>query len=207
MPGFDLTTYGSGWGFVPGSSTGHVNIIGRNLRCLPTNGQLKLVASDPLITYNNSGGNPPDQINGDTLVWNFSNLHASISNWWGSHIWQGGKIFDTDTTATLSDTICFTLIICPETGDVDVTNNLFELCVPVVASYDPNNKQVSPLGVGNTGDIEVDRQMTYTINFQNTGTAPALNIFLRDTIDINVLGHFLTASGGIKSHRDRHQHH
>ena len=182
QPGFDLQASGFANGFVPGTTTGFVNLAGLNLRCLPTNGQLKLVVSNPLVTFQSgSSQNPPDSIVGDTIYWSFSNLA------WGSGFFMQSPNFYTDTTATIGDTICFDLYICPETGDVDLSNNHIQICAPVVTSYDPNNKVVSPLGVGNTGNIAVNQTMTYTINFQNTGTAPAINIYLMDTIDVSTL--------------------
>jgi hypothetical protein len=67
--------------------------------------------------------------------------------------------------------------------DVNLNNNTFALQSQVVGSYDPNNKLVNPAGVGPTGRISpsVD-SFVYTINFQNTGTAPAVNIRVEDEL-------------------------
>src|SRR5690606_36885756 len=55
-------------------------------------------------------------------------------------------------------------------------------CYEVVNSYDPNIKQVWPHNVepGFAG------YFNYTIYFQNTGTAPAFNIRVADTLDTNL---------------------
>jgi len=91
----------------------------------------------------------------------------------------------THTTAVIGDTVCFTLIVEAIPNDNNLTNNITTLCRPVVNSFDPNDKRVSPEGIGPQGYIAAftDRPLTYTINFQNTGTADAYNIFVLDTLD------------------------
>jgi uncharacterized repeat protein (TIGR01451 family) len=69
-------------------------------------------------------------------------------------------------------------------NDYTPWNNVSSLYTSVVASFDPNNKEVNPIGWGPEGQITVDDSiLTYTIHFQNTGTWPAQNIYLLDTID------------------------
>lgn len=54
----------------------------------------------------------------------------------------------------------------------------------VVASYDPNFKEVSPQGVGPNGNIQSkDSLLTYIVHFQNTGSYFAQNIVVVDTLD------------------------
>jgi uncharacterized repeat protein (TIGR01451 family) len=87
-------------------------------------------------------------------------------------------IFTTDTTALADDTICLSIEVTPTTGDVNTANNTFHFCYPVVNSYDPNIKLVYPTRV----EPNYQDWLTYTIYFQNTGTAPAFNIKLADTL-------------------------
>ena len=49
----------------------------------------------------------------------------------------------------------------------------------MVGSYDPNDKQVYPIGNTDTSQ----HWLTYTINFQNTGTDTAIHIYVTDTLD------------------------
>jgi uncharacterized repeat protein (TIGR01451 family) len=66
--------------------------------------------------------------------------------------------------------------------DVDGSNNHVEWQPFVVAAYDPNDKQVTRETL--TPDEVADGvQLGYTIRFQNTGNAPAVNVIIRDTID------------------------
>jgi hypothetical protein len=60
------------------------------------------------------------------------------------------------------------------------TDTLHQL---VLSSWDPNNKVVDPVGAGTNGGILGDGPLHYTINFQNTGNAPAVNVILTDVID------------------------
>lgn len=59
-------------------------------------------------------------------------------------------------------------------------------CVTYVGSYDPNDKQAQPVGIGSQHYIESGTEIEYMIRFQNTGTFPATNVRLRDTIDPNL---------------------
>lgn len=74
-----------------------------------------------------------------------------------------------------------TAIVTPLT-DSNPSNNIDTLHQTVVGSWDPNDKQGLPAGFGPEGKIFPNTQLTYTIRFQNTGTAPAVNVVLIDTI-------------------------
>ncbi|MBI3193795.1 MAG: T9SS type A sorting domain-containing protein, partial [Ignavibacteriae bacterium] len=50
-------------------------------------------------------------------------------------------------------------------------------------SHDPNDKRVQPAGCTAAGFISPADSLTYTIRFQNTGTAPAYRVIVRDTLD------------------------
>jgi uncharacterized repeat protein (TIGR01451 family) len=54
-----------------------------------------------------------------------------------------------------------------------------------VAAYDPNDKQVDA-EIISPEDVEDRIKLKYTIRFQNTGDAPAVNVIIRDTLDDNV---------------------
>lgn len=78
-----------------------------------------------------------------------------------------------------------------ESGEIDETptDNFDQIQQVVIGSYDPNDKAVNP------AQLDIDdaqgRYLTYLIRFQNTGTAPAVNIRVEDTLsqylDINTL--------------------
>lgn len=179
-PGFDL--YGNAFGgSVPGQ-TRRLYVNTYNSFCQDTSGTVKIIFNDSLFSY---AGNPnplPTAVNGDTVEWDFTNLNNNGYNSFDVY-------FDTytDTTAMIGDTVCFTYMVTPVIGDSNMANNNVEVCLPVRTSYDPNIKQVQPIGVGDSGRVLPNTDLTYTIHFQNTGTAQAYNVYILDTIDTSVL--------------------
>jgi uncharacterized repeat protein (TIGR01451 family) len=73
-----------------------------------------------------------------------------------------------------------------------------EFCGIVVGSFDPNDKQGFPNGVGETRDILPNEQLQYLIRFQNTGTAPAYTVVIRDTLDTDL--DIFSVTPGASSH-------
>ena len=55
-------------------------------------------------------------------------------------------------------------------------------CVMVVNSYDPNDKNASPLGQGEAHSVRLGTPLEYTIRFQNTGNDTAHLVVIRDTL-------------------------
>ncbi|MBX7225491.1 MAG: T9SS type A sorting domain-containing protein [Chitinophagales bacterium] len=87
------------------------------------------------------------------------------------------------TTVSIGDTLKSYYELLPK-NDAQPSNNFVELKEVVVGSWDPNDKLVSPEGMGEQGltDIE-NKEFTYTIRFQNTGNYNASNVLIIDTID------------------------
>ncbi|MFN8309685.1 MAG: T9SS type A sorting domain-containing protein [Chitinophagales bacterium] len=66
-------------------------------------------------------------------------------------------------------------------------NNVEARVLEVVGSFDPNDKSVTPKGIGAHGIIQrSDSILNYTIRFQNTGTFKAENVVVADTLDANL---------------------
>ncbi|MFD1551365.1 hypothetical protein DNU06_14350 [Putridiphycobacter roseus] len=63
--------------------------------------------------------------------------------------------------------------------DCDSTNNTVNYTAIVGSSYDPNNKLVNLPQYINAG---IQEELIYTINFQNTGTAPAQDVRIEDDL-------------------------
>ncbi len=76
------------------------------------------------------------------------------------------------------------VVNCYPHDDVDPVVDIF--CGTVVGSFDPNDKTGYPLGFGPQHDILPGQQLNYVIRFQNTGTAEAYNIVVRDTLDTDL---------------------
>jgi hypothetical protein len=84
-----------------------------------------------------------------------------------------------DSFAMINDPICFDLSIYPFIGDVFPLDNTSSNCYPVRVAIDPNEKYMYPSGVVDTSDYTFN----FTILFQNTGNAPAEDIYIIDTLD------------------------
>lgn len=71
--------------------------------------------------------------------------------------------------------------IDPVSGDASPVNNSDTETQTVVGSYDPNDKLVAP-----QGRILRTDPLNYHINFQNVGTADAINVVVRDQLDTDL---------------------
>jgi len=76
-----------------------------------------------------------------------------------------------------------TITVSPGTLEYDLTDNTSTLVKTVIGSFDPNDKKVTPEGLGATGDVLHNTRFDYLVRFQNTGTASAIHVFVMDTID------------------------
>lgn len=115
-------------------------------------------------------------ISGSTLTYTISDFSTVNPN-------DFQIIMHTDTSASIGDLICFDATITPSDGDYNLTNQVLTHCFEVVNSYDPNIKEVYP-----TDQLAYpfNDWLNYTIHFQNTGSAPAINIRLADTLDTDL---------------------
>jgi uncharacterized repeat protein (TIGR01451 family) len=172
--GFDLSVTLTGWGFVPGR-TGRICVYAHDSRCAHPNGQVQLIL-DPLLTA------VPDTsghytVSGDTVTWNIGGASGN------SYYYSLCVPVVTSTSATIGDTVCATATILPIVGDSVPSNNIAVYCWGVRSSWDPNDKAADPEGAGVNHAIRPETELTYTIRFQNTGTAPAQDVFILDTLD------------------------
>lgn len=91
------------------------------------------------------------------------------------------------TSLLLGSAVFDTVWVKPLAGDINVANNSASTYNIVIGSWDPNDKAVSPGGIGDDGEIPENTEvLTYKIRFQNTGTASAVNVVIRDMIDSNI---------------------
>jgi len=84
----------------------------------------------------------------------------------------------------------FTLTATPDVADLYPGDNVCDRSQVVVNSYDPNDKLVAQ---GEEIYIdEIDEYLIYTIRFQNTGTASAINVKVTDELSQNLDWNTLT---------------
>ncbi len=55
-------------------------------------------------------------------------------------------------------------------------------CLPIIDSFDPNDKMVSPTGITANHFVKAGTQLDYMIRFQNTGSDTAYKVVIKDTL-------------------------
>ncbi len=120
----------------------------------------------------------PASINGDTVRWNFSGLLPQ----------QMVRIYLFLTVkmppfANINDSLISVATIKSDTAyEANLQNNISKIKQIVVNSYDPNNKIENHGGTIAAAQVAGGEYLTYTINFQNTGTDTAYDVFVHDTL-------------------------
>jgi uncharacterized repeat protein (TIGR01451 family) len=145
--------------------------------------------------YQSPAGNVNSTNN--TITWNIANINPnSCTNLWTSFNAQVGIQLGAGTLEFVS--------VTPTSGtDNYLSNNTDTVHQTIVGSWDPNNKIV--VKTNNTpnpathyiSSVNSNQEIIYTVNFQNTGNAPAVNVVVIDEIasdlDLNSF-QFLNAS-------------
>lgn len=121
--------------------------------------------------------------NGATLTptgfnYNFTNLLPYETQ----YIWIKMTV-PTIPTVALGQLVTNSVSITTLPGDIAPFNNNSNLTQTIVGSYDPNDKQENHNGSIVLSDFTADDYLTYTIRFENTGTANAINIKVEDELD------------------------
>lgn len=175
-----------GPGAVPGGSIA-VNVYNNNSGgpiCIPNPtlvpSALKVVLPIEMSYVNVIGSTPvPSSIipcaTGDTIVWNNPGVTAlhKISVY-------------TATNAIIGNSYCIKSIIYPLVDNYP-SNNIYTRCNTFGGPFDPNEKTAEALNMFPNGNILPNTtDLIYTIEFQNLGNGPAVNISINDTIDSNL---------------------
>lgn len=137
------------------------------------------------ITFNNIDGQsitnisvPGTVATADGFTYNFSNLGPNETR----YIYITLQT-PTIPTVALGDLVHFQASIAPATNDIQLSNNQTTLTQTIVGSYDPNEKYETHGGRVVHATFGADDYLTYTITFENTGTANAEFIRITDELD------------------------
>jgi uncharacterized repeat protein (TIGR01451 family) len=150
-----------------------------NLNCpLISKGEVEIMVSGPVTYIGPAVGALTPVVSGNVFNYSIANFdqQTNINT-------AFGLLFRTNTNAHVGELVCVEVTVTTAMGDRDPSNDKKQLCYQVVNSYDPNMKQVHPLDEVWEGFKD---WFTYTVHFQNTGSAPAINIVLTDTLDSNL---------------------
>lgn len=145
-------------------------------------GTVTLEFEDALMDYVDAMPTTDSQTFG-TLTWNYSALRPFESRMITLTLNINSPM---ETPAVnIGDQLDFDAVVNPVTGDETVADNYSGLKQIVVGSFDPNDKvclEGSTIGPEKVGDY-----LHYLIRFQNSGTAAAENVVVRDIIDTAML--------------------
>jgi hypothetical protein len=180
--GHELAIWANSWTDVPGGTTGFGYVYAHNISCNTVSGTITVNLDPNVVFAGMIAGPAPTTITGSTLTWNFT-----FTPWPATGSYDYLKFnLTTLTTAPVLGTACFSASVDPVAGDLNPLNNSISWCDIIGGPYDPNNKEVMPAGIGASGDVAPDTDFDYLINFQNCGTAEAINIYIMDTISSNL---------------------
>lgn len=167
-------------GFAPCNSATYINFNLANEGTTTPSGYIELILPDSL--YYLASSITPDLIVGTTYTWYFTDLgfFEDFNNF--ITIETPGV----DALGVVDDIIVNYYFYAPGTTTVEETaTEIIEWAH--ACSYDPNDKIVTPAGYGPEGYIHPStEELKYTIRFQNTGTAPAEDVEIKDQLNPNL---------------------
>ncbi|WP_298221558.1 T9SS type A sorting domain-containing protein [Flavobacterium sp.] len=156
----------------------HYQLVYKNKGNQTLSGNVNVAFDDTVLDFVSSNPTLTNQTP-NNLNWNYSNLLPFESRTINFTLNVNSPI---ETPAVnIGDILNFAASIDPIVGDETVADNTFPLLQTVVGSFDPNDKTCLE---GNAITPEmVGGYLHYLIRFQNSGTAAAENIVVKDVID------------------------
>lgn len=160
----------------PGFNVSYL-LIYKNIGSTTQSGQVNFNYDNSKIQFIN-GSVIPDSQTVNSLNFNFSNLapfeiKTVVLNF---------NVFDLPIT-NLGDNLVFTSAV-NTSNDYTPVDNVFNLHQTVIGSYDPND--ITCLEGEQVLIQDANKYLHYVIRFQNTGTASAINVKVKQTLDSKV---------------------
>ncbi|AWA30402.1 T9SS C-terminal target domain-containing protein [Flavobacterium magnum] len=153
-------------------------IIFKNKGNQAQSGAISFAYDDAVVDFFNA--NPAHDISTTGLLtWNFNNLKPLQSG----VIWVNMELNSPTDTPDLNsgDVLNYTASIISADPDETPEDNTFQLTETVINSFDPNNKVC--LEGKKVLEETVGKYVHYIIHFENTGSANARNIVIKDIIN------------------------
>lgn len=155
-----------------------VNI--QNIGTTTPNGVIHLQLDDS-ISYI-SAAVTPDSIINQNIYWHYDSLFFYSSEMINLQVQMPPFTSMGDTLTSILtvhelDSLGSSNIIYSNTDTLDQI---------LVCAYDPNDKSVTPKGIGNEGYIAQNQELEYLIRFQNTGNDTAITVTVRDQLDADL---------------------
>jgi uncharacterized repeat protein (TIGR01451 family) len=145
----------------------------------------QILSGNVVFNYNDaisdfvSASQAPDAAATGSLTWNYTNLMPFETRVYSVSLNLNSPV--ETPPVQINDLLGFSANANPIVGDENPSNNSYSLSQIVTGSYDPNAKTclegnvVSPEEIGN--------YLHYNIEFENLGTAEAINVVVKDVID------------------------
>jgi uncharacterized repeat protein (TIGR01451 family) len=115
-------------------------------------------------------------IGSDSLVWNFAQMPMLTYQ----IVRIEGQV---DVNGAIGSPFVTRGYVVPALSDSMPGNNQFVLNDSIRGAFDPNFKQVTPARGLTPTEIAAGKELTYTIQFQNTGNAGATRVRITDKLD------------------------
>ena len=116
----------------------------------------------------------PTQVTGTTVQWIVPAMSPGTT-------WTSDVILNTPVGTMLGDTTQLVFTAISLAADTTPGDNIASITEVVVASCDPNDKNVAP-DQATPDEVALGLDLDYTIRFQNTGTWPASRVVITDTL-------------------------
>lgn len=173
--GPDLAAYIYVGGHVPGFPAGYHVTITNSGPYTFSDVTLDLYF-DPLLTLATADGSPV-AVGPGQLQWALATVEPFSTI-------QLYSTFDVPVGTALGTIVTGTATITMTGPDSDPANDTYSMDRTVTGAFDPNDKLplTSSRTSGTVYYLDEDNWVDYTIRFQNTGTGPAYNVYLLDTI-------------------------
>jgi len=153
-------------------------IIYKNKGNQTQSGNVSFTYDDTLLDYDSATIAPSSTSTG-SLTWSYANLLPFEIREVSLTLNANGPM--EIPAVNINDIFNFTAAITPTTGDETPTDNVFNLDQTVIGSYDPND--ITCIEGATVSPDKIGEYLHYNINFENTGTAPATFIAVKDVID------------------------
>ncbi|HEY0092403.1 MAG TPA: T9SS type A sorting domain-containing protein, partial [Flavobacterium sp.] len=151
-------------------------IVVKNQGTEMQSGTVNLVFDDAVIDFLSGSPSPTGQTS-NNLTWDFADLDS-----FEMRIYNVNFNINAPTETppvNIGDILSFTASVM-STNDETPDNNISQLEQVVVGSFDPNDKTV--LEGESISVAETDNFLHYVVRFQNTGTAAATQVVIRDML-------------------------
>ncbi len=153
-------------------------VVYANVGTTVLSGNVNLTFDDTVIDFVSASPSVTSQNTGQ-ITWSFTDLAPAEIK-----IVDITMNLNTPTESpplTGDEILCYVATITPTDNDEELNDNSFTLKQTVVNSFDPNDKTCLE---GNTVTPDlIGEYVHYLIRFENTGTASAINIVVKDIID------------------------